>query len=338
MSGKSILLLVTILFCCSRIAAQAESPTGNDDFDFIISTIKSDYPGYADKYTPELADAENELKAKAVMYPDSCMAYMKQYLKLFKDNHLRISYNYDYWIPIWKDAPSNQPPEQYNVSVPAGLELLNDRNSIEGLWTGYKGALAVFSSGDGKYAGVWLNGRDTSKPVDVSYEFTFAGDTLYASILNHSFPNKQPASLELDGQLLEIHNGREVFVRPSGSEKADKAFLASYTYRYPDPRSLNTQNVHSSIDEETFFIRIPDFDPEEKEDIESALDRHWDEIMSRPNLIVDLRMNGGGQDDVWDKLFSLIYTGPFYTKFVQWYATQGNIGAMERTLKRAAQI
>ena len=46
-----------------------------------------------------------------------------------------------------------------------------------------------------------------------------------------------------------------------------------------------------------------------------------------------MRNNGGGQDDEWQMLFSLLYTGPYFSKGVEWYACEDNIKLYEDDLK-----
>ncbi len=56
--------------------------------------------------------------------------------------------------------------------------------------------------------------------------------------------------------------------------------------------------------------------------------------MSRPNLIIDIRGNGGGLDNYYQKLAELIYTNPYESKGAEWYASKGNIKLFEDALKK----
>jgi C-terminal processing protease CtpA/Prc len=56
--------------------------------------------------------------------------------------------------------------------------------------------------------------------------------------------------------------------------------------------------------------------------------------MNRPNLIIDIRNNGGGQDSFYSELIRLVYTKPYESKGVEWYATEGNIKTFEDALKQ----
>jgi hypothetical protein len=61
--------------------------------------------------------------------------------------------------------------------------------------------------------------------------------------------------------------------------------------------------------------------------------KHWSEITSMPNLIIDIRNNGGGQDNYYQILSGLVYTQPYESKGVEWYATENNIKMYENALK-----
>lgn len=50
-------------------------------------------------------------------------------------------------------------------------------------------------------------------------------------------------------------------------------------------------------------------------------------------MIVDIRNNGGGQDEYYQQLSALIYTNPYESKGVEWYASEGNIRTFEEVLK-----
>jgi C-terminal processing protease CtpA/Prc len=134
------------------------------------------------------------------------------------------------------------------------------------------------------------------------------------------------ASLHMDARILEIH-GFLKFVRQSGSKASDHAFLSSYRAEFPNGN--NTYPLAYYLNDSTFFLRIPDFEDEQAELLVKA---HWKEIISRPFLIVDIRNNGGGLDDFFQSLLSLVYTNPYNVTGVEWYASEGNIRNSEEAI------
>jgi len=69
------------------------------------------------------------------------------------------------------------------------------------------------------------------------------------------------------------------------------------------------------------------------DDGEKKVKQYWSAITSMPNLIIDIRYNPGGQDTYYQLLASLLYTHPYKSKGVEWYATEDNIKMFEEALK-----
>ena len=89
----------------------------------------------------------------------------------------------------------------------------------------------------------------------------------------------------------------------------------------------------SVLDDSTFFIRIPGFYDYDKERIEEMLTWYRDDIRRCPYFIIDLRGNRGGRSSAYEALLPLLYTHPFVSKGVEWYASAGNIEDFETALK-----
>lgn len=89
----------------------------------------------------------------------------------------------------------------------------------------------------------------------------------------------------------------------------------------------------SVLDDSTFFIQIPSFGQGSKEMIEETLSRYRDDIRRCPYFIIDLRGNSGGQGSTYEALLPLLYTHPFVSRGVEWYASEGNIEDFETALK-----
>jgi len=140
-------------------------------------------------------------------------------------------------------------------------------------------------------------------------------------------PMKGKMSLRMDKRILEQQYWTR-FVRKSDSELSDQALLFSYIPEFPNGR--NTYPLAISLNDSTFYFRATSFIDEATE---ISVEKHWAEIMARPNLIIDIRNNGGGQDDYYQVLSDLVYTQPFESKGVEWYATADNIKLYEDALK-----
>jgi hypothetical protein len=331
MSAKRISIILLILLVNKLAVSQS-----NDclkDFNFLVKKIQADYPGYNDKVTDanrsQLMLLEKEIKQKIAIYPDSCWTYFNQYTDFFKDHHLRVK-------PIWKNK--DQKPEimgistygkNLHVNVDSLQHITKDATGIEGVWEGFRQKFIITRDGQ-KYVGVVVNNQGWNSG-QILYEFESITDTVF-NVINYSLVKdrktyKRIASLHLNGKVLEVHDDTR-FVRKSDSDILDKSVLYSYVPMFPNGR--NTYPVALYLNDSTYYLRIPSF--YNNTGNEFVL-KHWNEITSRPNLIIDIRNNGGGQDNFYEELTKLIYTKPYESKGVEWYASKGNIKTFEDAMK-----
>ena len=96
---------------------------------------------------------------------------------------------------------------------------------------------------------------------------------------------------------------------------------------------FNIYFTYKRIDDNAILLRIPNFAWESKAMIDSLILKNKKEITSTPILIIDLRGNGGGTDYSYLELLPLLYTNPYKTKGVEWWASQGNIDFFEKSFK-----
>jgi len=315
-------------FLVIALTIQAQHNECLRDFNAIVKRIKNDYPGYADKVNdqnlPELKSLEQTVRKKIKACPDSCKIYMDSYVSWFKDKHLRISVNHQ--------AKQSTAPSTSKKYFPVDPEILtNPSEGLKGIWTGFWGKLAVIKQDTNRYLGIALDYQWYNKH-QVIFEGTALNDSIFALTTYWNFrnfnPHQETASLHLNQQVLEIHDYTRL-VRQTHDSAFDQALLSSYIPRFPN--GLNTFPVALSLSDSTFYLRIPTFDSELTEQL---VTKHWDEIISRPNLIIDIRNNRGGQDYYYEKLAELIYTGPYKSKNVEWYASKGHIKDLENDIKQ----
>lgn len=331
MRGKTILIiLITIL-----INKLAVSQTNDclKDFDFLVKKIQEDYPGYNIKVTDanksQLMLLEIEIRQKIALHPDSCGYYFNDYTDFFKDHHLRV-------IRIRNEKQQQTEIMEIStygknlyVNVDSLQQTTKNSTGIEGVWEGFRQKFIVTKDGQ-KYVGVVVNSQGW-KNGQIIYEFEPINDTVF-NVINYSLvkdrkPYKREASLHLTGKVLEMHDDTR-FVRKSGSDIMDKSVLYSYVPIFPNGR--NTYPVAMYLDDSTYYLRIPSFYSNTGNEF---VLKHWSEIISRPNLIIDIRNNGGGQDNFYEELANLIYTKPYESKGVEWYASKGNIKSFEDAMK-----
>jgi len=332
-----LILIIFFGFVLNVSVLQAQTNDCLKDFDFLIEKIKADYPGYNDKVKPENIDQlealGTNLRNKISHYPDSCTTYLKQYVAYFKDNHLRVSKKSDKKINKEMTDVSS-----FGKNVFPNLDELKSKSasieSIEGIWSSWRGDIAIVKNSESSnYLGVAINYQGW-KPNQILFEFDQQNDTAFNlklhSIYNNFNPQNGKASLHLKNRILEIHN-ETFFVKKSETKLMDKTLLYTYIPKFPNGR--NTFFVATCLSDSTYYIRIPGF-LGFKDKIEKTIAKDWNEIMLRPNMIIDIRNNGGGQDTEYLSLLKLMYTNPYEMKGVEWYASSGNIKLFKAALQK----
>jgi len=325
-------IIMTLVLCGTLIGlTQAQTNENTKDFDFLVQKIKADYPGYCDKVTketaPELKKLEQELRNKMQLYPDSCRRYLSVYANWFKDHHLRIS-----GLRSSSNATISKPELKYKIMSADSLKILQSKkNTPEGIWHTYSGDMAIIKSTDSEdYVGISVSYQHY-EPNQIVFTLTPEKESEYALISYPYYtdykPTKGKASIRLNDNIIELHEYTRI-VRKTNSESYDNALLMSYIPEYPN--GSNIYPLAMQLSDSTFYLRITSFGTELGNKLTK---KHWKEITSSTNLIIDIRNNGGGQDNYYSLLSDLMYTEPYETKGVEWYATKNNIKMYEDALK-----
>lgn len=323
---RKLFLLLLVIGLTNSIQAQ---DTGClKDFEYVVSRVKKDYPGYTDKVNEnnisEIEDLESDLRKKIIQFPDSCLHYLRAYTAWFKDHHLRISSNYS---PKRKNKVQEVEKKYASFNFD---ELFCKTESIEGIWRDYRGNFAIIKHNDKEYVGIAIEFPGYEKN-QIMFEAVILENNEFDLISYRDYRQYQPsiekASLHQNQSVFEIHDDTR-FVRQSNNLKADLSFFLSYIPEFPN--GTNTYTVALNLSDSTFYLRIPGFYSSTANDL---VLKHWNEIMARPNLIIDIRNNGGGQDEYYEELAGLIYTNPYENKGVEWYATEGIIEDWEVSIK-----
>lgn len=303
------------------------------DFDFMVKKIEADYPGYFDKIAnsnrAEFKTFEKHIRQRIENHSDSCLYLLNEYTGFFKDRHLVVN-------SIWKNnniqyeiMPYSTYGKNVNINVDSLQQMAKVCKNVEGLWEGFWDTFAIVNDDD-KYIGVAIK-KDKWTFGQVLYEFQPINDTVFNvinfSLIKDARNHETKATLHLDGKILEFHNETR-FVRKTDSEIFDKATLYSYVPQFPN--GTNTYPLATFLGDSTFYIRVPEFYSNTANDL---VKKHWEVIVRCPNLIIDIRNNGGGQDINYQEFLKIIYTKPYESKGVEWYASSGNIKDFENAIK-----
>jgi hypothetical protein len=101
---------------------------------------------------------------------------------------------------------------------------------------------------------------------------------------------------------------------------------------FEDPKEIQdyikyktvTEPYIQQLSKNTVYMRIPSFIISQKKKIDSVLTANHQLITSTPNLIIDIRNNGGGSDDAYNQLIPYLYTNPIRNVAAEIYSTPLN--------------
>ncbi|MBE9467072.1 MAG: hypothetical protein IMY72_01975 [Bacteroidetes bacterium] len=322
-------ILIINFFVLISFIVKAQKNDCLKDFNYLVEKVKNDYPGYNDKVNKktlsDLKQFEYELRNQIIQYPDSCGKYLSKYTSWFNDQHLRVR-RINTNINTTNNNELKIQANFYNINFDT---ISNTGKSIEGIWIGFHGEIAISLKNDGDYYGIAIH-YPNYESKQVIFKFSKLENNEYKITTfnpTNSNTNKGKASLHIDNKILEIH-GETRFVRKTSNEISDKALL--YTYKSEFPNGTNTFPLACYLNDSTYILRIPSFNSDYSNNI---ITKHWKEITSRPYLIIDIRNNIGGQACYYKKLTELINTNSYESKGVEWYASKGNIIFFEDLLK-----
>lgn len=166
----------------------------------------------------------------------------------------------------------------------------------------------------------------------MAFEFSKQANGDHYSFKKHTrAEGRSPYSGEasIDKNIIELHGELYMYkLYPDTPLKHD--ISKGYRMRYPNGN--NVRFTFSSLNDSTLFIRIPSFSEYRQRFIDSIFNHFYDRLTNTPNLIIDLRGNGGGTDLAFQSILPFIYTHPFYTKGVEELASEGNIAEYEKAL------
>jgi len=131
--------------------------------------------------------------------------------------------------------------------------------------------------------------------------------------------------IEILNAWLDVFQDGHVYARAPVSEPVLPAVGAERPPRRHAPK-------FEVLSEETAWLRVSSFDRSYRSDIEQLLAEHRAEILARPELIIDVRGNGGGADSSYKRIAELVYTQPVPSPGVDVFATPANVAAWERVL------
>jgi len=325
---KSILFFGMLLMLFN---AKAQTCDCEKEFLFVKKTIEQNFSGFSDRvktmgkgaYDKQVEELSEITRNR--FSSDNCLLVINKYLALFKSHHLGFLFSSD---PFKTDTNfvNHRPLFQLTDKE---IERLEKSKTWEGIYytmydSSYKIAVIKDPTPLHDYVGVILDSKiPTWKKGMIKLEGKLVNDSLITGLLY--MRNHRP---KLEGFSLWDDNNRLSgdWLRVGAVKKRE----------IPQPAS--TEKRYATIDAEKltptmFYIKIGNFDPGYKPQIDSLLRANSALLASTPYLILDLRDNGGGSDDSWSGLIPYLYTQPIKSIGADLLATETTISAYKKLLE-----
>jgi hypothetical protein len=344
----SSLMLLLAMISLPAIAKPNSTATLSD-FDFMVTYLKENYAGYPDKVTAgkkkEFEAFTNEQRNKIAEKPDTAVDEMRIWLTWFKDQHVGLEeLNYkpsntalseeDKIKAVELDKQLAESGERITLNEKAIEKSLMQRNAkdtLAGIWETLDGTYRVAIEKPQSPQGPWLGVIVSSKSAawskgQIKFRINQGADNYDTKFYyrDHS-ETATGMSLIANNDILHFKVPNSFWKRIGSSTIPDMArFIPSEDF------------FLRPLSEKTLWLRLPNFSIENKEKIEKLLTDNTGLLQKTPNLLIDLRNNGGGSDDSYTELMKWLYSRPIYTIGVEFRSGPGNIKAFEEILKKEA--
>lgn len=310
--------------------APADSNPNLQDFDFVVEKLRLNYAGWDTKVTDETRPALDQLTARLRIAakdaaPEELTAILREWVSFFDDGHVGVALIAAPAPAAGSASSSAAPPSLAWTEASVRAELASRgaaRDPLEGIWQiggdRYRLGILPTPGKPGSFSAVVLTTTaDGWTPGEIKAELTRKADgeleILYRA--GDHGEHKTGASLLLDGAVLSLKDWgnwvREVPAIPNAG-LVERALPSDAMFM-------------KALSPDTLWLRIPDFDDSRAKPLKDILDANAAALASAPNLLIDLRNNGGGSDFVYAPLTPLLYSRPIYSVGVEMRASEDNV-------------
>ncbi len=249
-------------------------------------------------------------KAKNITTQKECTQVIQKWLRFFRKGHFSISSNY------LQPDPKKDSWESIAVTENQIKEKIAKGNAspYEGIWTIAKYTIGIVKKGD-EFKGVILASENQAwTPGKVKFTITKDGSGVF--YLGDYSPLEFTKAALIGNNTLKLEYEVLARVYPKMEEDSNLALYAKEASAYtPFIQKLSPKTV---------LFCIPTFNGTQKTLIDSTIRANDELIKSTENLIIDIRDNGGGSDDSYEKIIPFLYTNPIRTINTELYSTPLN--------------
>lgn len=298
-------------------------------YNWVKQTIEENDAGFSyimDSKGQETYEVHNEMiweKAKTISDPIECTQVLKEWLEFFRSGHLSIK-KVDIDNKKIEKSDKNKVMEQFkdweklNIDIHAFEKYLQTKKDtdLEGIWKTKSYKIGI-KKVDNDYLGFiidakeiyWTKGQIKLK-IDSENNITYykndrSVDSFFdkAELIGNNYLQMGFMFLERVNPIPENNPKIEEYIKTTQAKKP----------------------YFKKIDEQTNLLRIPTFyGAKTKIYIDSVISANREFILKMPNLIIDIRNNGGGSDRSFREIKPFLYTNPIRQVGIEFLSTPLN--------------
>lgn len=317
-----------LIILCLPLSIFGQDCDCTSNFEWVKQTFEENDAGfsYAIESKGEQAYQQHNqvFKEKVAQITNSieCTETLSEWLTFFRSGHIGIS-RLNNESSTGGEEKSNEAViesfkdwEKLEVDITEFKQYLNAKKThdFEGIWASEPYEIGIKKEGEEylgfiiKADGVYWTAGQIKLRINQDHSSTYY-------MQDHSAQNFKSAEL-LGNNYLEM--GFITLERVTPKLKSDPLIEGYF-------KAMSTSMPYfETIDEQTVYLRIPTFSGTEKPNIDSVIMANRAMILKTPNLIVDIRNNGGGSDRSFGELLPLLYTNPIRTVGVELLSTPLN--------------
>jgi len=249
-----------------------------------------------------------------------CTAILYEWLKFFRLGHIAI-------VPAVQTPQTNSAQsgnqftdwETYSIKTEEFKKYLDKKGTFdyEGIWETEPYQIGIKKVGDQYIGFIVESGAATWTKGQVKLKFNMAEDKANAVFYMRDHSAVESGKVALTGKnYLQVGNFTLARIYPKTDDEP------KYVQYFRALKAI--QPYVEQINESTLYFRIPSFDGSHKSMIDSVLKVNKEKILSKKNLIIDIRNNGGGSDAAYREIIPYLYTNPIRTVGVEFLSTKLN--------------
>lgn len=326
--------LSIFLFLIISFNAFAQKCSCQDNFNWLKKNFEENDAGF--QYVIDkrgLTEYQNHnilfsKKVKKIKDLNDCRNVLFDWMLFFRPAHLSLAINPDFAnksLPK-TNAESEKKWEKVEITEDELKKNLSNisQPGFEGIWISGPYTIGVIKRSN-EYIGYILDAKGTKwEQYQVKFKIKESSNKTYSAVYYlGDYSGQQFNEVKLIGNnFLKI--GFVSLNRSFPDNPENNPEITNYV------ESLTTQKPFlKEISSSTVLLRIPSFNYSNKKAIDSILAANQKIILSKENLIIDVRNNGGGSDASFREIIPYLYTNPIRTIGVEYLSTVQNNKRMD---------